>query len=159
GNVLGGGPVALQAGRDIVVDEGTEVSSSLAGNGITATAGRNISVQHTTANGATIETGSPADISLTTGPGGTSTRASASGGTGDSSRAGNTTISADNMVTNARINAGTGIVTLQTKTAGTAINLGGADAAGTLGLTDAELDRVEAGTLVIGRNDASASGT
>src|SRR5207249_1272987 len=31
-------------------------------------------------------------------------------------------------------------------------------ASGTLGLTDAELDRVTAGTLVIGRNDGSAAG-
>src|SRR5262245_51017941 len=54
---------------------------------------------------------------------------------------------------------GANVVTLQTRTAGTAINLGGADAPGTLGLTDAELDRIKAGTLRIGRNDASASGT
>src|SRR5262249_20460421 len=50
------------------------------------------------------------------------------------------------------------IVTLQTKTAGTAIDLG-SNTAGTLGLTEGELDRVKAGTLRIGRNDASASGT
>ncbi|MCI0332736.1 MAG: hypothetical protein L0228_05895, partial [Planctomycetes bacterium] len=48
------------------------------------------------------------------------------------------------------INAGANIVTLRPLTAGTAINLGGADAAGTLGLTDAELDRVTTGTLRIG---------
>src|SRR5262249_23131370 len=35
----------------------------------------------------------------------------------------------------------------------------GADGAGALGLTDAELDLIKAGTLRIGRNDANASGT
>src|SRR5439155_15657265 len=36
------------------------------------------------------------------------------------------------------------------KTNGTAINLGGADASGTLGLLDAELDRITAGAINIG---------
>src|SRR5207253_6396430 len=56
------------------------------------------------------------------------------------------------------LDAGTRLVTLQNRLANTAIDLGGADAPLTLGLTDAELDRVKAGTLHIGRNDASASG-
>jgi hypothetical protein len=42
------------------------------------------------------------------------------------------------------------------KTPGTVIDLGGVDAAGTLGLTDAELDRITAGTLQLG---GPASGT
>lgn len=58
------------------------------------------------------------------------------------------------------INAGTNNVVLKTRTAGTLINLGGADVLSgsplTLGLTDAELDGIIAGTLQIG--DAS-SGT
>src|SRR5262249_40135090 len=58
------------------------------------------------------------------------------------------------ITSSSAITAGSNLVTLQPKTAGTAINVGGADAAGTLGLTDAELDRVTAGTLVVGRNDA-----
>jgi hypothetical protein len=72
------------------------------------------------------------------------------------------TLIADSMHidgTSAGIQAGTQLVTLQTKTAGTAISLGGADGAGRLGLNDVELDRIKAGTLRIGRNDASASGT
>src|SRR5262249_19409969 len=47
--------------------------------------------------------------------------------------------------------SGDQVLTIKPKTAGTAINLGGADAAGTLGLTEDELDRVSAGTLVIGK--------
>ncbi len=66
---------------------------------------------------------------------------------------GGVTISADNMdLTNplTAISAGSGIVTLQPFTAGTAINLGGADGAGVLGLTQAELNTVTAGILRIG---------
>jgi Domain of unknown function DUF11/Domain of unknown function (DUF4214) len=74
----------------------------------------------------------------------------------------NITLTGDSMnfdATSTGIDAGANVVTLQTKSAGNAINLGGADTVGTLGLTDAEIDRVNAGTLRIGRNDASASGT
>ena len=70
------------------------------------------------------------------------------------------TLTADGMTfhNTATVSAGNGTATLQNKSAGTAISLGGADSAGTLGLDDGELDRVKAGTLRIGRNDASASG-
>lgn len=59
--------------------------------------------------------------------------------------------------------AGTGTVTIANKAAGTAINLGGADVLTggpkALGLTDAELDRITTGNLVIGATGAAASGT
>ena len=54
----------------------------------------------------------------------------------------------------AAIDAGANTVTLRQKTNSTAINLGGADGTGVLGLTDAELDRITAGTLRIGSNSA-----
>ena len=57
---------------------------------------------------------------------------------------------ADQMSIAAAVNAGAGIATLQPFESGTLVNLGGADAANTLGLTDAELDFVTAGTLRIG---------
>src|SRR2546423_874901 len=50
---------------------------------------------------------------------------------------------------------GNNVVTIRNFTAGRAIDLGTNT---TLGLTDAELDRIAAETLRIGRNDASASG-
>jgi VCBS repeat-containing protein len=50
----------------------------------------------------------------------------------------------------ASVDAGANRVTIRQSTNGTAINLGGTDSSGTLGLTDAELDRVNAGELVIG---------
>lgn len=45
---------------------------------------------------------------------------------------------------------GTNNIILRPKTAGAAVNVGGADAAGTLGLTDTELDRINAGVVQIG---------
>ncbi len=61
----------------------------------------------------------------------------------------------DNMTINAAISAGTSAspgqrVTLIPQTGGQAIALGGADAVGTLGLTDAELDLITTGVVDIG---------
>jgi hypothetical protein len=60
------------------------------------------------------------------------------------------------------INAGTGTVTIRNRSAGTLVNLGGADVLSgsplTLGLSSAELNRITAGQVIVGRNDASASG-
>jgi trimeric autotransporter adhesin len=66
------------------------------------------------------------------------------------------TLTADNLDVAAQINAGTGTVTLQPVSAGRTIGLGGADSASVLGLTDAELDHVAAGTLRVG---SGTSGT
>ena len=58
------------------------------------------------------------------------------------------------------INSGTATTTINTRTAGTFINLGGADVLTgsplTLGLTDAELDLITAGTLQIGNSNSGA---
>src|SRR5262249_34322956 len=54
------------------------------------------------------------------------------------------------------VNAGAGNVTVQPTSAGQAINLGGADAAGTLGLTSAELNAITAGRLTIGNASSGA---
>ncbi|MGJ8573107.1 MAG: filamentous hemagglutinin N-terminal domain-containing protein, partial [Hoeflea sp.] len=63
---------------------------------------------------------------------------------------------ADDMTIAAAVNAGIGIVTLAPNTAGQLIDLGGADAPGTLGLTDAELDFITADTLRIGSATAGS---
>jgi len=56
------------------------------------------------------------------------------------------------------INSGAGTTTIRTRTAGTQINLGGADVLSgkplTLGLTSAELNQITAGTLIIGDTDS-----
>jgi hypothetical protein len=59
---------------------------------------------------------------------------------------------ADNidLTTGATVNAGSATATLNAFTAATVIDLGGADTANTLGLTDAELDGISAGILRIG---------
>jgi mucin-19 len=68
----------------------------------------------------------------------------------------NITVLADgiNISAPASINSGTGTTTIRPRTTGTLINLGGADVLSgsplTLGLTDAELDQITAGTLIIG---------
>ena len=63
---------------------------------------------------------------------------------------GSISLVADSMNLAHSINAGTANVTLAPLTSSTAINLGGADAANVLGLTDAELGFITASTLRIG---------
>ena len=60
------------------------------------------------------------------------------------------TITADNLNIAQPVNAGTGIVTLAPFSAGQVIALGGADAVGTLGLSDAELGNITASILRVG---------
>ena len=59
-----------------------------------------------------------------------------------------------NFDSTAVVAGGTNTVTLRQRTTGTAITLNAADAAGVLGLTDAELDRVTAATINIGDSNA-----
>ena len=68
------------------------------------------------------------------------------------------TLTADRMAFggSAIISSGTGATTLVQHTNGALIDLGAADSATTLGLTDAELDRVTCGTLVIGDSNSGS---
>jgi|GEM_PF-943247 len=59
--------------------------------------------------------------------------------------------------TSATINAGAGIVTVRNTSANRQIDLG-TNTTGQLSLTDAELDRITAGRVRVGRNDANQSG-
>ncbi len=59
-----------------------------------------------------------------------------------------------NLQDDSAVNAGANVVEIRPRSAGNMINLGGADAAGTLGLTDAELDRITANVLRIGSASA-----
>ena len=56
----------------------------------------------------------------------------------------------------ASIDAGAGTTTLRPQTAGALIGIGDADVAGTLGLTDTELDRITAGRLTLGSAGSGA---
>ncbi|MBC6996022.1 hypothetical protein H9S92_17770, partial [Lewinella lacunae] len=61
-----------------------------------------------------------------------------------------------NALVGSSVNAGMNTTTIRPQTAATQINLGGADAGGILGLTDAELDRITTGTLIIGDANSGA---
>ena len=111
-----------------------------------------------TTNGAFTVSNTPAAPDVNAG---TSTVALTAGGvnqlltvTGTVTGTGGVTYTADNMTLTGATNAGAAIATLQPNTAGQLVNLGAADAAGTLGLTDAELDTVTAGTVRVGRNNS-----
>ena len=75
-----------------------------------------------------------------------------------SSNGGDITLTGDRMALAAPIDAGSATVTLQPYSAGRLINLGSTldSTAGTLELSDAELDRITAGRLVIGNSMAGA---
>ena len=157
GNVEAGRSIFLQAGRNIAVDADTFVQAHGSGT-LTATAGStggNISLlQSTGAVGAEITTKGGA-ITLTTGASSSTTTGvfTADGGVAPdvASDGGNITINAD-LVTlddSPSLDAGTGIVTITTVTAGTVINLGTV-VAGDLNLSDANLGEVTAKVLRIG---------
>jgi hypothetical protein len=75
-------------------------------------------------------------------------------GAGTLSTGGNPVVlQADVMNLGGAINAGASTVALQQTTNGRQIDLG-TDTAGTLGLTDAELDRITAGSIAVGNNNA-----
>ncbi|MBI3268847.1 MAG: filamentous hemagglutinin N-terminal domain-containing protein [Planctomycetes bacterium] len=63
---------------------------------------------------------------------------------------GGVTLQSDNIDLAGTANSAAGRTSLVPTTAGTLLDLGGADGAGTLGITDAEMDRVTAGVLQIG---------
>ena len=67
---------------------------------------------------------------------------------------GDFTATADNILVGGPVLVGAGKATLQPSTAGTKIDLGGADAAGVLGLTAAEISFISAGTIVVGNSTA-----
>ena len=71
---------------------------------------------------------------------------------------GNITFTANSYVGNGAevINAGAGLATIQNRTAGTLINLGGVDASGTLGISNTELNRISASTTKIGSSNAGS---
>jgi hypothetical protein len=153
------GTIALSAGRDVVVNANAAVTVLGGPGGLTATAGRNITMMTSPGNLVAAPqfatTGGP--IALTTGTGGTFTAASTATDA-VSSLGGAITVSADDMVIAGGLNAGSGAVTLQQAIGGAGatariIDLGGGVTPGDLGLSDAELGQVTAGVLRVGRMD------
>ncbi|MEY4732897.1 MAG: Heme/hemopexin-binding protein precursor, partial [Pseudomonadota bacterium] len=177
GNTTGG----LNAGV-AVVDGGKVTASGTNTLTVTATGGGNSSTSGGdnmglwmagTGTGAPLIQSASGNISITGAAGGATTSAGRNGIslTGDSkinSTAAQVTLTTDsiNLVDSSLVSANTtsGTVTIQNKTAGTLINVGGtaadawASVPNTLAVSQAELGKISAATTVIGRNDATGSG-
>lgn len=130
-------------------------------NGV-STNGGNIAL--TTVNGSLTvnDTAASADLSagagaitLTAGSSGNDNTLSIASGANVSTTGGATFV-ADGMSLLGTVTATGALVALHPFESGTAIDLGGADASATLGLTDAELDRVTATTIKIGDTNTAA---
>jgi trimeric autotransporter adhesin len=157
GDVLANGSITLSAGRDIVLDGNADVASDNfggdTGGGVTATAGRNISIIG--GSSASIGGGgnAGADVTLTTGVDGLLTVNAQSPSADVFSDSGDVTINADRMAIGVIPSiVGGQSVTLQPVSSAWAVNLGSLTdvAAGTLELSDAELDGIVTPTLRIG---------
>ncbi len=102
-------------------------------------------------SGADINTGGGATVTLTAGSAAGQDRSLILDVNAGVTGTGGITFIADHMSLGAAINAGVQLATLRPFELATSIDLGGADAATKLGLTDAELDFITADTLKIGR--------
>ncbi|WP_109119163.1 filamentous hemagglutinin N-terminal domain-containing protein, partial [Azospirillum sp. TSO22-1] len=149
---------AITAGGLELLGSGATYTLTNAGNAVTTLAGSTGMVNLTDSTSLTVgtvnTTGLTTTDALTLSLGSvdttlTTSQAVTAGGT--------TTLSADRMALGSALSASGQTVTLQSKTAGRAIDLGSAtDAASALELSDTELDRVTAGTLRIGDSGAGA---
>ncbi|MEZ6122903.1 MAG: autotransporter-associated beta strand repeat-containing protein [Planctomycetaceae bacterium] len=153
----GGGGDSLNRGV-VIQTSGTEVTSkdgaiAIVGHGGTGTGADNFGVLLWDGGQAISRSGGTADVTFT------GNSATAAGlvvaAQISSSGTGNVTLIADDIdISNApsdgNIDAANNVVSIRQLTNGVAIDLGGADASGILGLTDAELNAVTAGTLSIG---------
>ena len=153
GNISGAGNAFQFTDSDgLTIGTMAAVGGVAATNGISTTNGP-ITVLATNGPITVANTAAAQDVNA-----GTSTVALTAGGanqlltvTGAVTGTGGVTYTADNMTLTGATTATGAIATLQPNTGGQLVNLGGADAGGTLGLTDAELDTVAAGTLRVGR--------
>ncbi|MCY2986903.1 MAG: hypothetical protein NTY19_03435, partial [Planctomycetota bacterium] len=156
-SVTGANTIAITAGgstSDIVTVASTGDIVSATGS-ITLTAGRAVTLNdrvQTTNSAVNVTTGSGDTGLLTLTTGGATSGSIASGG-------GAITITADNVSLDnpapTAINATGGTVTIQNVSANRPLDLG-TDTVGNLALTDAELDTITAGKLVLGSGTAGA---
>ncbi len=168
--LLGAGPFTLDnTGNRVTVlaanvtgalrftdSDGVNVGSIGATTGV-STSNSSIRIATVDGNIVVLDTATGADVNA-----GTSTVNLTAGGAAGQDRAitinanagvtgtGGVTLVADNMGIAATVSGGSGGVVVQPFEGTTAINLGGADAAGSLGLTDAELDFLSGARVTIG---------
>jgi trimeric autotransporter adhesin len=155
-DVLANDSVTLSAGRDIVLGGSADIVSDAfdhdTGGDVTAIAGRNISLSGFATIAADGDAGG--NVTVTTGADGRLTVGSLGlAGRTVYSNSGDLTINADRLaISNSSDIAAAHSVTLQSASSAWAINLGSFTdtAAGTLELSDTELDRISTPTLRIG---------
>ncbi|VTS07656.1 autotransporter-associated beta strand repeat-containing protein [Tuwongella immobilis] len=139
--------LTLKAGRDIVVSNQTYAQG---GTGVTATAGRNITIQ---GDSLINSTGGSAPVSLTTGASGILTLNNSIADRGSATSVGGLlTVTADDIVLTGGALSSSGTVIIRPVSAGRQIDLG-TNTTGQLGITQAELDRISASSIILGRND------
>jgi alpha-tubulin suppressor-like RCC1 family protein len=160
-----GGTAASSNCVGISIDFPAQVSAggsgtvTLDGSGGPGTGGTNHGVSINGSGSPITSAGGSVLVSGTKGGGSTSLGLNVTAPTAIStaSNGGNITLIANTMnISGAISGAGSSIVTLYPTTNSTPIDLGAADSANTLGLTDAELDLITAGTLAIGNASSGA---
>ncbi len=155
GSVTGGGPVVLNAGGDITLDEGSTARAAGVGYGVTATAGGSIFFNESSRMGAALIAVDKAPIVVSTGAGGTLSLQSAAILGAIRSNSGDITINADHVILAAGVNAGNGVVTLRQATGAEPIDLGTNPSMGKLGISQDDLNQITAGVVRIGdKNNA-----
>ncbi|MGD1886400.1 MAG: beta strand repeat-containing protein [Cohaesibacteraceae bacterium] len=169
----GGGTINLQAVNDVVLGNVPTSAGPInsGGGDITMNAEDDVSINGALQSGSGdifITARSEIDVSESIQSGGGSVLLSADSrlrvetrsfsvfGASVISNGGNISLVSDRMTLPGEINAGSGDVRIQPLSTGQLIDLGGDDAFGALGLTDAELDFITAGTLRIGSTTAGS---
>lgn len=142
--IAGAGALTMNAVRDVILQNDTFADVSSGTSDINITAGNNVTLQSTFGTDSHIDNDGTGNVNITAG----NTFTNDAGG-GRVEAGGDVTITADDMVINDPVTSDSGIVTLLTNSPGRTIDLG-SNTGGSLGLTDGELDFVDAGTLVIG---------
>lgn len=144
-----------------VITSGAGGSVAVIGQGGGGSGGVNDGIRVEDANSTITSGGGNVTVTGTEGTGGSqfAIRVQNAGAVTTATNGGNIAIVGDSMdlaTGTPVINAGANTATLRQKTNGTQIDLGAADSAGMLGLTDAELDQVVARTLQIGNANSGA---
>lgn len=145
-----GTDITLIAGRNIVLDADTLVDAN--GN-IVATAGQDITLTALTGGSGPRFTTGGGTIALTAG--GVLTLTAAAATAAVISNGGDITFTADAMTIDRAVDAGAGCVILQPLTAGTPIDLG-TETAGSLSITNTEINQITAGVIRVGSTSAGA---
>jgi Ca2+-binding RTX toxin-like protein len=156
--------ITVNAGRDFLIDGFSDLASddfgANTGGDVTITTGRNIHVRNIAGTDGSVAAGGSngGNVVLTTSTGGALVLDAPTSGA-ISSSTGNVTVNADRVLisSSSGITAGSGVVTIQSATAGRDINLGSAgDASVAVELSDAELNRIFTSNLTIGNTGSGA---